>query len=243
MRAEAVISSVKGIVSAPPSKSAMQRYIAGALLSDGISEISSPSYCDDSMAAIAIAGSLGAEITVSDDIVIVNGGFRPVREEIFCGESGLSARMFATIAALHDRMIILNGKGSVLRRPVKMMEQPLTDLGVEITSNNGFLPLKIKGPLSGGEIRADGSISSQFITGLLMALPVAQNNSRIIVDNLVSKPYIDLTIRILEEFGIEIINREYSEFRVKGNQKYVAGSFTVEGDWSGAAFLLVMGAI
>lgn len=243
MRAEAVISSVKGIVSAPPSKSAMQRYIAGALLSDGISEISSPSYCDDSMAAIAIAGSLGAEITVSDDIVIVNGGFRPVREEIFCGESGLSARMFAPIAALHDRMIILNGKGSVLRRPVKMMEQPLTDLGVEITSNNGFLPLKIKGPLSGGEIRADGSISSQFITGLLMALPVAQNNSRIIVDNLVSKPYIDLTIRILEEFGIEIINREYSEFRVKGNQKYVAGSFTVEGDWSGAAFLLVMGAI
>ena len=243
MRAEVAISSVKGAVSAPSSKSAMQRYIAGALLSNGISQIYSPSFCDDSMASIAMAEALGANVSVSDDLVVVKGGFNPDHEEIFCGESGLAARMFTPIAALHNKMIIINGKGSVLRRPVKMMERPLTDLGVDINSNDGYLPLKIKGPLTGGEVTADGSVSSQFITGLLMALPVVQKDSRIIVDNLVSKPYIDLTIRILGEFGIEIINRDYKEFLVIGKQKYVAGNFTVEGDWSGAAFLLVMGAI
>ncbi len=243
MRAEVIIPSVNGTVSAPSSKSAMQRYIAGTLLAEGVSHILSPSFCDDSMSAISIAGSLGAEISVSEDKVIVKGGFNPVHGEIFCGESGLAARMFTPIAALHNKTIIMNGKGSVLTRPVKMMERPLADLGVKINSNNGFLPIRIKGPLEGGEIRADGSVSSQFITGLLMALPVVQKNSRIIVDNLVSKPYIDLTIRILEEFGIEIHNREYREFLVRGDQKYIAGKFTVEGDWSGAAFLLVMGAI
>ena len=243
MRAEVVIKSVKGAVSAPSSKSAMQRYLAGALLSKGISQISSPSFCDDSMAAIAIAEALGAKISVSKDQVIVRGGFNPGKEEIFCGESGLAARMFTPIAALHNKKIIINGKGSILKRPVKMMERPLADLGVEIKSNNGFLPLSIKGPLSGGEVIADGSVSSQFITGLLMALPRVQGDSRIIVENLVSKPYIDLTIKILEEFRIEIRNREYKEFFVKGNQEYFAGNFTVEGDWSGAAFLLVMGAI
>lgn len=243
MRAEVIITSVKGTVSAPPSKSAMQRYIAGALLSNGVSQIFSPSFCDDSMAAIAIAGALGAEISVSDDLVTVRGGFKPNRGEIYCGESGLATRMFAPIAALHNKEIIINGKGSVLNRSLKMMERPLADLGVEISSNNGYLPLRIKGPLSGGEVLADGSVSSQFITGLLMALPLAQKDSRITVNNLVSKPYIDLTIRILKEFGIEIFNQEYIKFSVRGRQTYVAGDFTIEGDWSGAAFLLVLGAI
>jgi 3-phosphoshikimate 1-carboxyvinyltransferase len=243
MRAEVIISFAKGTISAPPSKSAMQRYIAGALLSEGVSHILSPSFCDDSMAAIAIAEALGAEISVSDDLVIVRGGFKPNQGEIFCGESGLATRMFTPIAALHNQEIIIRGKGSVLNRPIKMMERPLTDLGVEISSNNGFLPVRIKGPLAGGSVVADGSVSSQFITGLLMALPMAQKDSLIIVEDLVSKPYIDLTIRILEEFGIEVINQDYKEFFVRGRQKYMAGDFTVEGDWSGAAFLLVLGAI
>jgi 3-phosphoshikimate 1-carboxyvinyltransferase len=243
MRAEVVLSKVKGSVSAPPSKSAMQRYIAGTLLSNGVSHIHSPSFSDDSMAAIAIAEALGAEISVSDDLVVVRGGFKPNKGEIFCGESGLATRMFAPVAALHNKEIIINGKGSVLNRPLKMMERPLADLGVEISSNNGYLPLRIKGPLSGGEVLTDGSVSSQFITGLLMALPLAQKDSRIIVSNLVSKPYIDLTMRILEEFGIEILNQEYKKFIIGGRQKYIAGDFTVEGDWSGASFLLVLGAM
>jgi 3-phosphoshikimate 1-carboxyvinyltransferase len=240
---EASGSVISGVVNAPSSKSAMQRYVAGALLAEGVSRIYSPSYCEDSLAAIAIAEALGAKISISGGVVVVEGGFKPVRNDIFCGESGLSTRMFTPIASLHTGEIIINGKGSILSRPLKMMEIPMAKLGVDISTNNGFLPIKIKGPLTGGDVIVDGSVSSQFITGLLMALPLVQNNSVVFVDNLVSKPYIDLTIRILEEFGIIIKNHGYTKFEIPGRQKYSACDLTVEGDWSGAAFLLVMAAI
>jgi 3-phosphoshikimate 1-carboxyvinyltransferase len=243
MIAEVFGSFIQGRVNAPPSKSAMQRLVAGALLSEGVTKILSPSLCDDSMASMAIAEALGAEITVSDDVVVVKGGFKPQKSEIFCNESGLATRMFTPIAALHNSEIMINGKGSVLNRPLKMMERPMTELGVKISTNNGYLPLKIKGPLRGGETSVDGSVSSQFLTGLLMALPVIQNDSKLIVENLVSKPYIDLTIRILKGFGIEILTQEYRTFNIRGRQKYQPGDFKVEGDWSGAAFLMVMAAI
>ena len=240
---EASGSVISGVVNAPSSKSAMQRYVAGALLAEGVSRIFSPSYCEDSLAAIAIAEALGAKISMSGGVAVVEGGFKPVLNNIFCGESGLSTRMFTPIASLHTGEIIINGKGSILNRPLKMMEIPMAKLGVDISTNNGFLPIKIKGPLTGGNVFVDGSVSSQFITGLLMALPLVQNNSVIFVDNLVSKPYIDLTIRILKEFGIKIQNHGYTKFEISGGQKYSAGDLTVEGDWSGAAFLLVMAAI
>jgi 3-phosphoshikimate 1-carboxyvinyltransferase len=243
MIVEASGSHISGVVNAPSSKSAMQRFVAGALLAEGITHIFSPSLCDDSMAAIAIATALGARIDITDGVVIVKGGFNPHSDHIFCGESGLSARMFTPIAALHSGEIIINGKGSVLSRPFRMMDSPMAELGVEFSSDNGFLPLKIKGPLKGGDIFADGSVSSQFITGLLMALPMVNDDSLLIADNLMSKPYIDLTISILNKFGIYIINHNYEKFEIAGRQIYTPGEFTVEGDWSGAAFLLVMAAI
>jgi 3-phosphoshikimate 1-carboxyvinyltransferase len=243
MKAEVTASTASGTVRAPSSKSAMQRYIAGALLSDGITSITSATFCDDTMAAIAIAETLGANVRITDDHIEITGGFNPAGNEIFCGESGLSARMFTPIAALHDRQIILSGKGSILKRPFDMVELPLRSLGVEVTSSKGFLPLTIRGPLTGGEISADGSVSSQFITGLLMALPRAGKDSKITVENLVSRPYIDLTISILNKFGITIENDNYSVFTLKGRQQYKGCSFSAEGDWSGAAFLLIMGAI
>jgi 3-phosphoshikimate 1-carboxyvinyltransferase len=151
--------------------------------------------------------------------------------------------MFTPIAALHNRPVILDGKGSILKRPFDMVEHPLRSLGVEVITTKGFLPLTIRGPLAGGEITADGSVSSQFITGLLMALPLAGKDSSLFVKNLVSRPYIDLTINILQNFGIVIDNDDYSVFNVNGNQEYKSCSFVAEGDWSGAAFLLIMGAI
>jgi 3-phosphoshikimate 1-carboxyvinyltransferase len=243
MRIELGKSSISGIVNAPPSKSAMQRYIAGALLANGVSRIYSSSLCDDSMSAIAVAEALGAEISVSGEVVTVNGGFKPYKSELFCGESGLATRMFTSIAALHSREITISGKGSILKRPLKMIEAPMAELGVKVTTNDGFLPIKIQGPIRGGDVICDGSVSSQFLTGLLMALPVVNEDSVIFVDNLVSRPYIDLTIKILKKFGIDIQNHSYEKFEINGKQKYIAGDFTVEGDWSGAAFLMVMAAI
>jgi 3-phosphoshikimate 1-carboxyvinyltransferase len=243
MRIEASCNAISGRVNAPSSKSAMQRYIAGALLARGRSTILSPSFCDDSMAAIGIARDLGAKVTIAGESVIVEGGFHPVKDHISCGESGLATRMFTPIAAIHSGEITINGKGSVLKRPLKMMELPMSELGVEIFTSNGYLPVRIKGPLKGGDVYTDGSVSSQFITGLLMALPVVRNDSIIFVDNLVSRPYIDLTLSILNDFGIKVLNHGYEKFEISGRQKYTPGDYRVEGDWSGAAFLLVMAAI
>jgi 3-phosphoshikimate 1-carboxyvinyltransferase len=243
MRVEASGKAISGRVNAPSSKSAMQRYIAGALLARGTSTILSPSFCDDSVAAIGIARDLGAKITVSAESVIVEGGLNPVKDHISCGESGLATRMFTPIAAIYSGEITINGSGSVLKRPLKMMELPMTELGVEISTSNGYLPVRIKGPLRGGDVFTDGSVSSQFITGLLMALPVVRNDSMVFVDNLVSRPYIDLTLSILSRFGIKIVNHGYEKFEISGRQKYTPGDYRVEGDWSGAAFLLVMAAI
>jgi 3-phosphoshikimate 1-carboxyvinyltransferase len=243
MRIEAVRAAISGEVKAPSSKSVMQRYVAGALLAEGVTRIFSPSLCEDSLAAIAIAEALGAQIKISDEVVVINGGFRPHLNQIFCGESGLAARMFTPIASLYDGEILINGEGSILKRPMSMIANPMAVLGVNTSFNNGFLPLKTTGPLKGGEVHVDGSVSSQFLTGLLMALPVVEKSSTIIVDNLVSKPYIDLTLRILDKFGISIANHRYEKFEIAGRQKYIAGNFTVEGDWSGAAFLLVLAAI
>jgi len=124
-----------------------------------------------------------------------------------------------------------------------MIEEALNQMGVSCTSSGGFLPLTIKGPIKGGRCEIDGSVSSQLLTGLLMALPLAQEDSEIKVNDLKSKPYIEMTIQILKSFGVTIHNEDFSLFRIPGNQKYIPYDYTVEGDWSGGAFLLVAGAI
>ena len=124
-----------------------------------------------------------------------------------------------------------------------MIEEALTQLGVKCTSSGGFLPLTVQGPIVGGYCEIDGSVSSQLLTGLLMALPLAVRDSEIKVNNLKSRPYIDMTIQILKSFGITIQNTGYSLFQIPGNQKYIPHIYTVEGDWSGGAFLLVAGAV
>lgn len=236
-------STLKGTVKAPSSKSMTQRAIAAAMLADGPSIIHNPSYCDDSLAAMSIAVGLGARIEPSPDKIIVDGTGELRESKLNCGESGLAIRMFSPIAALFSEEIIVTGANSLRKRPMGMIEEALKQLGVDCKTTCGLLPLTIKGPLKGGECEIDGSVSSQLLTGLLMALPMAQEDSIIKVNNLKSRPYIDMTIQLLKEFGINIQNEDYSLFRIRGNQKYTPHEYSVEGDWSGAAFLLVAGAI
>lgn len=232
-----------GSIIAPASKSAMQRYVASALLAEGRSEILNPSYCDDARAAIGMAESLGAGVSELPDRIIVQGGFNPVCNNLFCGESGLGARVFSVLASLHDDWIEINGEGSILSRPFNMLADTLKPMGVEVISNKDFLPVKIKGPIKGGIAMVDGSVSSQLLSGLLLALPLVEEDSRLIVNSLRSKPYIDLTLQVLRDFGISIDNHGYRSFLIHGSQKFKPGSYEVEGDWSGAAFPLVLGAV
>jgi 3-phosphoshikimate 1-carboxyvinyltransferase len=124
-----------------------------------------------------------------------------------------------------------------------MLGEALVQLGVDFSSRDGFLPLTVRGPLAGGKIEIDGSVSSQLLTGLLIALPLAEHDSIITVRNLKSKPYIDMTMDILKDFGIHVENNDYQSFYIRGKQKYIAREYEVESDWSGGAFLLVAGAV
>lgn len=236
-------SALKGNIKAPSSKSMTQRAIAAALLADGESIIHNPSYCDDSLAAMSIAVGLGARVEPQVNEMKIVGSAILKESKLNCGESGLAIRMFSPIVALYPAEITLVGANSLKKRPMSMVEEALKQLGVKCKSSSGFLPLTIEGPITGGKCTIDGSVSSQLLTGLLMALPLASNDSEISVNNLKSKPYIDMTIQLLDFFGIKIENSNYNLFRIKGNQKYVPQEYTVEGDWSGGAFLLVAGAI
>ena len=234
---------LKGTIAAPASKSYMQRAVAAALLSEGTTTILNPSFCDDSLRAIDIAKTLGAKINNQENHITIVGGLKATNNTINCGEAGLSLRMFTPIAALLNQQITINGEGSLKTRPLPSIDKPLQQLGAQIKTNNGFVPVEVCGPLQGGIVNVDGSMSSQFLTGLLMALPVAKNRSTIVVNNLKSKPYIDVTLDVLNSFGIEVINNNYTEFIIEGNQKYKPQDYTIESDWSSLSLLLVAGAI
>ncbi len=240
-------SSISGIVHAPASKSSMQRACAAALLKEGDTIIRNPGKSNDDLAALDVIQKLGATVKQSgNDLLISSRGVVSVSPEINCGESGLGLRMFAPIAALSSQEIILNGNGSLLQRPMNFFDEIFPLLKIQIQSNEGKLPIKIKGPLQPADITIDGSLSSQFLTGLLMAYAKACTAPVTIkVTDLKSKPYIDLTLNVMKHFGWNVENKNYKEFHFAPTKNYKPQitNYTVEGDWSGAAFLLVAGAI
>ena len=242
-------ASLGGNILAPASKSSMQRACAAALLSPGVTRIFNPGHSNDDKAALDIIRNLGAEIETGDECIVVSSkGVNPVSGEIHCGESGLSIRMFTPLAALSNKEITITGSGSLASRPMDFFDEILPQLGVKIKSNQGKLPMVIKGPLVPAEVEVDGSLSSQFLTGLLMAYAAAgAGNVSIRVRNLKSKPYVDLTLDVMRQFGFKLpMNNNYQEFYFSNGIMKPAPAnreYTVEGDWSGGAFLLVAGAI
>jgi 3-phosphoshikimate 1-carboxyvinyltransferase len=175
-------------------------------------------------------------------------GIQPVNDFVNCGESGLGIRMFAPLVALSTHQMTIEGDGSLLSRPMDFFDKIFPRLGVDVLSNQGKLPLQLKGPLTPANIQTDGSLSSQFLTGLLMAYSAADaKDVSIRVSNLKSRPYIDLTLKVMRDFGLKVPeNRGYELFYFSGESHIRPRrlvEYTVEGDWSGAAFLLVAAAI
>ena len=229
-------------VIAPASKSYAQRAILAATLSEQWSDIKNIGTSDDVKNILNVAKQLGAEVQESDNAVRIKGSFVPDQRELNCGESGLGTRLTTPIAAAIGGDFTITGEGSLMSRPMDMFENILPALGIEITTNEGKLPMQISGKLSGANIEAEGSQSSQYFSGLLMALPLAEEDSWLKVENMTSEPYIDMTLDVLSMFGINIPTQD-NVFFIKGNQKYHPAEFVVEGDWSGAAFWVVYGAI
>ena len=236
--------ALKGRLTPPCSKSYAQRALALSLLAEGETILRNIEFCNDTLSAIRCIESLGASVRrIDDSTLAVRGGFAPKSNVLQVGESGLSTRLFTPIASLADEPIVIDGTGTLLHRPMTMMIEPLRHLGVEVRDGGGFLPIEVTGPIRGGEIEVDGSLSSQFVTGLLLALPLAQEDTTLRVHGAVSTPYIDMTIDTAKHFGGKILHNDYSEFFIEGGQHYEATDFSIEGDWSAAAMLLVAGAI
>jgi 3-phosphoshikimate 1-carboxyvinyltransferase len=229
----------------------MQRALAAALLKHGKTILLNPGHSNDDNAAIGVITALGAKVQVNggETISIVSEGVHPIGHEVNCGESGLGIRMFAPIISMSSEEMTVNGEGSLLSRPMGFFDEVFPLLEVKVQSNQGKLPLKLKGPLVPQDIEIDGSLSSQFLTGLLMSYAASNASGvNIRVKNLKSKPYIDLTLQVMKHFGMNIpTNKNYEEFffpnngRIEIREETV--NYTVEGDWSGCAFLLVAGAV
>lgn len=250
-------SYIEGTLTAPASKSYAQRALAAALLvpaADGgretWSELRHLGLCNDTAAALDAVQRLGATVERTAEkgsTYRVRGGFLAQHpDELHIGESGLSARLFTPIAAQSPRPITVSGHGSILKRPVaREMAAPLRALGATLTySGEGCLPLTVCGPLRGGEVEVDGSLSSQFITGLLMAAPLSERDTVLRVHNPKSIPYLRMTLEVLHAFGITVRHSDdYTRFTIPGGQTYRPSEYSIEGDWSGASCLLVAGAV
>ena len=225
----------------------MQRACAAALLHKGKTTIQNPGVSEDDKAALGIIQQLGATVTFFDNrIEIVSDGVMPVNDHIFCGESGLSTRLFAPIAALSNKLIRIDGSGSLLQRPMNELGHILPELDVQVTNFTGKIPFEVQGPLQARDIKIDGSVSSQYLSGLLFAYCYsATADVTIAVDELKSKPYIDMTLQVLAHFGRLVHHEDYKVFHIYPdlftNVKEV--ELTIEGDWSSAAVFLVAGAI
>jgi 3-phosphoshikimate 1-carboxyvinyltransferase len=254
MRATVHPNSIKGEQVAPASKSSMQRACAAALIHRGTTTILNPGHSNDDLAALDVIQKLGAVVQIEQSsnekynptsITVHSDGVKPIGTNMNCGESGLGIRMFTPIAALSDQTITIKGEGSLLKRPMHFFDTIFPKLGIEIESKDGYLPIQIKGPLKPANIEVDGSLSSQFLTGLLMAYAASDATNAVIqVKDLKSKPYIDLTLAVLNAFGWNVQHQQYERFEFLAHPPLPAHiNYTVEGDWSGAAFLLVAGAI
>ncbi len=234
-------SMLSGEVIVPPSKSLSHRAIIAASLAQGKSIISNIIYSKDIKATIDAMRALGAKITeYKDSLEIIGSKVERVSDIIDANESGSTIRFMIPIALTCPEKITFMGHNNLVKRPLDPFFEIFDKIGIKYERGEDYLPLKVDGGLVSGNYDIRGDISSQFITGLLYALPLLDGDSIInITTEMESKGYIDLTIDILNKFGIEIKNDNYKKFFIKGNQQYKPYDYTVEGDFSQAAFFLV----
>ncbi len=239
-------SELSGQVKIPSSKSICHRALICAGLSDGISNIKNVFFSQDIEATSKAMESLGVSIVEDKNTLIIKGnGQLEVKNSIIdCCESGSTLRFLIPIAAVTGRRIEFVGKGRLMDRPLQPYYEIFDSQQLHYKNVNGKLPLTIDGKLMPGEYRIKGDISSQFISGLLFALPLLNGDSKIILTTpLESRPYVDLTIEMLKNFSVCIENNTYNEILIRGNQKYRPADYSVEGDFSQGAFWLIAGVL
>lgn len=237
-------SQLNGTVSIPPSKSDVHRAIICAALSRGKCTVAPVALSEDIKATIGCIKTLGADINIENDVLTIDGSnlFNVDNCQIHCGESGSLLRFIIPVVSAMGITATFTGAGRLPERPIGIYLDCLPKAGVKCTTNSG-LPLTVEGQLKSGEFEIPGNVSSQFITGLLFALPLVQGDSKIILTSpLESVAYVDITINCMAKFGVKVETTDYGYF-VKGNQKYIPRDYTTEGDWSNAAFFMTAAAL
>lgn len=233
-----------GCMVVPPSKSDAQRAILCAALAEGTSFILNPGKSKDVLSMLTAVQSLGAEINENEREIQIKGFVLEEKNVLLnIGESGLALRLLTPVCSALGGSYNLSGEASIVRRQHRFFEQYLSGKSLVITSNEGRLPIRLTGRLSCGRYEVDGSESSQFISGLLMALPLLDGVSELYVNQLKSRPYVEMTLHTLHAFGIQIERITDYSYRIPGGQRYQACQYTVEGDWSSASYWIVASAL
>lgn len=256
MRVRFEKSEAKGRVIAPPSKSIAHRLLIACALACGQSEVKGISESEDMLATLDCIKTLGIAVEKDGDVVRIDsygangnrisedtGLEKDDSKRIFnCRESGSTLRFFIPIASVFFEKSTFEGSQRLLERGVGIYEKTLKEHGVSVSV--GKNEIDVCGRLESGAYTLEGNVSSQYVSGLMFALPLLDGDSEIRVKEPVeSRAYIDMTIAVLKEVGVDIVEKEKNVFFVKGNQKYRSGKYIVEGDWSNAAMLLALGEI
>lgn len=239
-------TSISGTITIPPSKSHTQRILACALLSDKQTIIHGIGRSNDELAAVHILKQSTAEITTHGDSITVKAGrkLQFTTTTIDFHESGLAARMFTPVLGNAQQTLTLTGSGSLLKRPMQLFDRSLPAVTKLFQSTEGFLPFRIQGPIIPTDIKLDGSLSSQFITGFIYAFAgsPALQQAVITIEKPNSIPYIELSLDVLKSFGI-VLEMIDNRIQMNGQYAWKNTEITVEGDWSSASFLLVAAAL
>ena len=239
---------VKAVIESPPSKSYTNRALIIAALANGNSIIKNPLFSDDTNYMISALRQFGIKIIKNGNNIIVhgkNGKLSPSKNNIFVGNAGTAMRFITSLASIAEGGTTITGDKRMQQRPIKDLLDALNQLGVESESNNGFPPIKIYGGLfNGGNVKLKGDVSSQFLSSILMCAPYAKKDVTIsIVGNLTSKPYVDITLDVMKNFGIDVKNLNYKKFIINNNKKYKPINYKIEGDASSASYFFAAAAV
>lgn len=235
-----------GELTVPPSKSDAQRAILCASLCHGRSVLNNIGRSADVQGMLDAVEKMGSEVLVTNDqIVHISGQLKNTSTKRFSvGESGLAFRLLCAVLALREEEVMITGEGTLLTRKMEFLSRFFPAMGVQVRLyEHQFPPVTIKGPLLPGSYSLDGRESSQYISGLLMALPLLKQSSELRVKNMVSFPYIQMTLKTLRRFGVEIDFDGKERFQITGNQVYKPTQYKVEGDWSAASYWIVAAAL
>ncbi|MBN2274095.1 MAG: 3-phosphoshikimate 1-carboxyvinyltransferase [Bacteroidales bacterium] len=245
MKLRAAKSKLSGDILIPASKSHTIRAVSIAAMADGVSVLKNPLMSADALSSIAGAREMGAEIEMGKDWIIRGTGGQPVSScrMVYVGNSGTTLRIQTALCALADHPVKFDGDKSIRTRPMTPLLSALERLGVRIAkSADGRCPFVLQGPIRSGKTTVNG-ISSQFLTALLIACPLAKGDTEIIVENLHEKPYVEMTLDWLRKMNIQFEQKGLNWFYIKGNQKYKAFERFIPADFSSAAFSACAAAI